>query len=158
AIILRPLADHLASLDTSSLPLPARCGLVQSCPRPQARLSAGHESNRRPIQHRQDRARLREWRRGTLIVPDEWRCAVNVIVKRFDNADEVRRFTKGRFEIVHIGGTTLGRAIYEPGWKWSEHVGHALGQTRCDIEHIGLVIQGRATAAMNDGRVVELRA
>jgi quercetin dioxygenase-like cupin family protein len=83
---------------------------------------------------------------------------VDVIVKRFDNPDEVRSFTKGRFEIVHIAGMTLGRATYEPGWEWSEHVGRALGQKSCDVEHIGFVIQGRATAAMNDGRVVELRA
>jgi quercetin dioxygenase-like cupin family protein len=83
---------------------------------------------------------------------------VDVIVKRFDNPDEVRSFTKGRFEIVHIAGMTLGRATYQPGWEWSEHVGRALGQKSCDVEHIGFVIQGRATAAMNDGQVVELRA
>ena len=34
----------------------------------------------------------------------------------------------------------------------------ALGQKSCDVEHIGIVIQGRATAAMNDGQVVELGA
>jgi quercetin dioxygenase-like cupin family protein len=83
-------------------------------------------------------------------------AVVDVIVKRFDNPDEVRSFTKGKFEIVHVAGVTLGRATYEPGWRWSEHVGRALGQTSCDVEHIGLVIQGRATVAMNDGRVVEL--
>jgi mannose-6-phosphate isomerase-like protein (cupin superfamily) len=85
-------------------------------------------------------------------------AVVDVIVKRFDKPDEVRSFTKGKFEIVHITGTTLGRATYEPGWKWSEHIGRALGQKRCDVEHIGIVIQGRATAAMNDGRVIELHA
>ena len=53
---------------------------------------------------------------------------------------------------------TLGRATYEPGWEWSEHIGRALGQKSCNVEHIGIVIQGRAIAAMNDGTVVELRA
>jgi mannose-6-phosphate isomerase-like protein (cupin superfamily) len=107
----------------------------------------------------QDPARLRERLRGTLIVnPTNGGAAVDVIVKRFDNPDEVRSFTKGRFEVVHIAGMTLGRATYEPGWEWSEHIGRALGQRSCDVEHIGIVIQGRASAAMNDGRVVELRA
>jgi hypothetical protein len=32
--------------------------------------------------------------------------------------DEVREFTKGRFELLHIGGMTIGRATYEAGWKW----------------------------------------
>jgi quercetin dioxygenase-like cupin family protein len=82
----------------------------------------------------------------------------NVTLKRFDHPDEVRAFPKGRFEIVHIGGMTLGRATYEPGWRWSEHVGRALGRTTCDVEHVGIVITGRATAAMDDGRVIELHA
>jgi quercetin dioxygenase-like cupin family protein len=65
---------------------------------------------------------------------------------------------KGRFEIVHIGGMTIGRATYEPGWKWSEHVGPSRGATMCDVEHVGLVVSGTATAAFADGTVVELRA
>jgi hypothetical protein len=51
----------------------------------------------------------------------------NIDLKRFDHPDEVRTFEKGKFEIVRIGNMTLGRATYEPGWKWSTHVGAALG-------------------------------
>src|ERR1044071_1289455 len=50
------------------------------------------------------------------------RAMDNVLIKRFEEPDEVREFEKGRFEVVHIGGITIGRATYEPGWKWSEHV------------------------------------
>jgi quercetin dioxygenase-like cupin family protein len=53
---------------------------------------------------------------------------------------------------------TIGRATYEPGWKWSEHVGRAMGIKSCSVEHIGLVVSGRATAAMDDGRVIEMKA
>jgi len=35
-------------------------------------------------------------------------AAMDVTLKRFDNPDEVRTFTRGKFEIVHIGGMTLG--------------------------------------------------
>ena len=81
-----------------------------------------------------------------------------VILKRFEQPDEVRVFEKGKFELVHIGGMTIGRATYEPGWKWSEHVGPGLGKKSCDVEHVGLVVSGRATAAMDDGRIFEIKA
>lgn len=81
-----------------------------------------------------------------------------VILKRFEMPDEVRTFDKGKFELVRVGGMTIGRATYEPGWKWSEHVGRALGKTMCDVEHVGIVISGCATAAMHDGNVVEMKA
>lgn len=83
---------------------------------------------------------------------------IAVILKSFDAPDEARVMEKGRFEIVHLGGLTIGRATYEAGWKWSEHVGPGVGATRYNVEHVGLVLTGAATAAFDDGRVVELRA
>jgi quercetin dioxygenase-like cupin family protein len=80
-----------------------------------------------------------------------------VILKRFEKPDEVRIFEKGRFELVNIGGMTIGRATYEPGWKWSTHVGKALGKVSCEVEHVGIVVSGCATAAMDDGRVFEMK-
>ena len=82
----------------------------------------------------------------------------SVILKRFEKPDEVRTFEKGKFELVHVGGMTIGRATYEPGWKWSVHVGAATGAKMCQVEHVGLVVSGRATAAMTDGRVIEMKA
>ena len=83
---------------------------------------------------------------------------VEMILRRFERPDEVRRFEKGRFEVVGIGGVTLGRAIYEPGWKWSEHVGPQAGTRSCSVNHVGLVVSGRARVVMDDGREVDLRA
>jgi quercetin dioxygenase-like cupin family protein len=83
---------------------------------------------------------------------------IEVILKRFEKPDEVRRFEYGKFELIHIGGVAIGRATYDPGWRWSTHVGRQLGKKSCDIEHVGLVLSGSATAAMDDGRVVEIRA
>jgi mannose-6-phosphate isomerase-like protein (cupin superfamily) len=75
-----------------------------------------------------------------------------------DAPDEVRALQKGRFELVHLGGMTMGRATYEPGWKWSEQVGPSVGASRCNVEHVGYVLSGTATAAFDDSSVVELRA
>jgi quercetin dioxygenase-like cupin family protein len=83
---------------------------------------------------------------------------LDVVLKRFETPDETRTLVKGRFEIIRLGGVTIGRATYEPGWKWSLHVGPGVGATRCSVEHVGLVLSGVATAAFDDGKVVELRA
>ena len=80
------------------------------------------------------------------------------LIKYFDNPDEIREFPKGRFEVVTLGGTTIGRATYQPGWKWSEHIGPTAGTPLCEVEHLGVVISGSAVAAYSDGTVMELKA
>lgn len=82
----------------------------------------------------------------------------STVLKRFESPDETRTFEKGRFEVVRMGTMTIGRASYEPGWKWSEHVGRALGQTRCMVEHVGMVVSGRAAVQMEDGTYYEMAA
>jgi quercetin dioxygenase-like cupin family protein len=69
----------------------------------------------------------------------------------FDEPTEVRAFDKGRFETYAVGPMTLGRATYDPGWKWSEHVGVASGESMCQVEHVGLVLSGQAAVKMEDG-------
>jgi hypothetical protein len=80
-----------------------------------------------------------------------------VILKQFETPDEVISFEKGRFEKISLGGMTIGRAVYEPGWKWSTHIGLKSGAKLCQVEHVGLVVSGRATAAMEDGTIIEMR-
>jgi hypothetical protein len=79
-------------------------------------------------------------------------------IKRFDHPDETRTFAKGRFDIVRFDGVVVGRATYEPGWRWSVDVAPAAGTPSCRVAHVGLVLAGRAGVAMDDGRVFELRA
>jgi mannose-6-phosphate isomerase-like protein (cupin superfamily) len=77
----------------------------------------------------------------------------SLAIKRFE---ERREFEKGSFEVVEIGGMTIGRATYEPGWKWSEHVKPTAGTESCEVEHVGMVVSGRAVIAMDDGTRVEV--
>lgn len=79
----------------------------------------------------------------------------SVILKRFEAPDEIREFPKGKFEIVRVGPMIIGRATYQPGWKWSEDVGAAMNEAFCCVEHVGMVVSGRATAAMKaeDGSI-----
>ncbi len=83
---------------------------------------------------------------------------LEVILKQFENPDETNTFEKGKFETVTLGGMTIGRATYAPGWKWSEDVGKGIGASYCTVEHVGMVISGCATAAFADGRVTEMKA
>jgi len=78
-----------------------------------------------------------------------------IISKRFDAPDETRSFDKGRFEFVTIGGTSLGLATYEPGWRWSKHLASESEQS-CQVEHVVFVLSGRAMVELDDGETLEL--
>ncbi len=76
--------------------------------------------------------------------------------KAFDTPDEVREFPFGRFEIVHIAGVSLGRAIYQPGWKWSLHNAPIIGTKLCHAPHTGTVLSGHGAILYEDGRYLDL--
>jgi hypothetical protein len=76
---------------------------------------------------------------------------MDLTLLNLDAPTEVRTFEKGRFELYRVGPMTLGRATYEPGWMWSEHVGPQSGADLCEVEHVGLVLSGQAAVKMADG-------
>ncbi len=41
-------------------------------------------------------------------------------LKRFESPDEAREFPEGRLELIKVGGATIGRVIFEPGWRCVE--------------------------------------
>lgn len=77
--------------------------------------------------------------------------------KPLDAPDEARPFRdgKGRMEVVTVGGVTMGRGVFEPGWRWSEHVKPIAGTSSCQAAHTGYVIEGRMVVKMDDGSQVE---
>jgi quercetin dioxygenase-like cupin family protein len=73
-------------------------------------------------------------------------------VKSFDSPDETRPFEgKGEAQVVKLGGRTVVRSTYEPGWRWSENVKPLAGTDSCQVDHIGYVIRGRMALRMDDG-------
>ena len=76
---------------------------------------------------------------------------MNIDLINFDEPTETRRVEKGRFDLYRVGPAILGRATYEPGWRWSEHVAPVVGTAFCQVEHVGLVLSGQAIARMDDG-------
>jgi quercetin dioxygenase-like cupin family protein len=83
--------------------------------------------------------------------------SVDLQLVNFDSPAEVRTFEKGTFELYNVGPMTLGRATYEPGWRWSEHVGAPSGERSCQVEHVGLVLSGSAVAKMDGGEEIVMR-
>jgi cupin domain len=76
---------------------------------------------------------------------------MDLAIRRFEEPDERREFPFGWFALIEAGGMTLGCASYDPGWRWSEHVGAETGETSCPVEHLGFVVSGRAAVRMDDG-------
>jgi hypothetical protein len=68
---------------------------------------------------------------------------LDVVLRRFEKPDEIREFVKGRFEIVRLGGMTIGRATRQPGWRWSVHVGLATGAISCNVSRAGAPMMDR---------------
>ena len=79
-------------------------------------------------------------------------------VKSFEAPDEVRTFEKGRVELVKVGGVTIGRGIFEPGWKWSTHVKPLAKTTSCEAPHFQYQIAGTMKVVMDDGTTLECKA
>jgi class 3 adenylate cyclase len=76
--------------------------------------------------------------------------------KRFDRPDEVRQVEKARIELVELGELAVGRAVFEPGWRWSEHVKPIVGTESCQVHHIGYVVSGHLHVEMTDGAALEV--
>ena len=75
-----------------------------------------------------------------------------------DSVRERREFPLGLFEVFDVAGRVFGRAVYRPGWRWSQHVGAATGEEWCPVEHVGYVVAGRAGVRMQDGTEAEMSA
>jgi hypothetical protein len=71
--------------------------------------------------------------------------------KSFNSPEEVRAFSKGKVELVNVSGAMIGRATFEPGWKWSTCVGPIAGTPTCQAAHLGYQISGTMITRMNDG-------
>jgi quercetin dioxygenase-like cupin family protein len=76
-----------------------------------------------------------------------------LIRRSLDAPDEVRKFEGGMgyLEVVNTEQGAVGRARFEPGWRWSEHVQPIAGTESCEAAHTGYVISGRMKIVMDDG-------
>ena len=76
--------------------------------------------------------------------------------KSLRNPEAVRRFPNGRIETISHNETTIGRFVFEPGWRWSHDVGPIAGTRSCQIHHQGIVLKGRLRLETDAGEVCEV--
>ena len=69
----------------------------------------------------------------------------------FAAADEVREFSHGRLELLHVGGSDIGRLVLQPGWRWSEHVKPIAGTELCEAPHFQYHVAGTLRIRTADG-------
>lgn len=76
--------------------------------------------------------------------------------KSLASPEETREFDKGKMDVVTLDSVTVGRAVFEPGWKWSECVKPIAGTESCQVPHVGYVLSGRMHVRMDDGAEIEV--
>ena len=72
-------------------------------------------------------------------------------VRNFNKPDEVREFPNGKVELITVGGATVGRATFKPGWRWSTSVQPLAKTKSCEAAHFQYHIAGTIHIVMDDG-------
>ena len=75
-----------------------------------------------------------------------------------DEVEQEHRFAHGTAALARVGSVVVGRALLEPGWRWSNDVKPLVGTPSCQIHHLHLQLAGRFAVRMDDGSEHEFRA
>jgi mannose-6-phosphate isomerase-like protein (cupin superfamily) len=79
-------------------------------------------------------------------------------LKNFEKPDEVREFAHGKVNVLKFGGVTVGRAVLEPGWRWSTSVKPIAKTKSCEAGHFQYHISGVLRVVMDDGTQIDCKA
>ena len=84
-------------------------------------------------------------------------AAARLVRKSFDQPEETRPFEagSGQLELVNVDTAPVGRATFQPGWRWSTHVKPIAKTESCQAAHMGYFISGRMKVVMDDGTTEE---
>ena len=77
-------------------------------------------------------------------------------VKNVDEPDERRDFPRGHIDVNKVGSVMFGRAVFEPGWRWSESLRSIAGTDTCQVRHNGYIESGRLHIRMDEGTEIDL--
>lgn len=79
-----------------------------------------------------------------------------VQAKNLDSPDRTQPWPKGPINIVDVGGWTVGRTVFHPGWNFKECVMPTVKTPSCQQSHALYVISGRMGIRMDDGTELEV--
>jgi hypothetical protein len=83
--------------------------------------------------------------------------AAKAELKSFGRPDQIREFPKGRLELINVGGATIGRAVFEPGWRWATSVQPIAKTSSCEAPHFQYHVAGVLRIRMDDGSEFDCR-
>lgn len=73
----------------------------------------------------------------------------------FSAPDDVRTFPLGKVDLAKIGGAMIGKAVFQPGWKWSESVKSIAKTESCHAPHFQYHVSGVLRVKMDDGTIID---
>ncbi len=76
--------------------------------------------------------------------------------RRFATPDEVRTFPHGSAEVVILDESPVGRAVYQPGWRWTDAMPAIAGTATCQLHHLGYAISGLMHVVTDDGQELDI--
>jgi hypothetical protein len=80
-------------------------------------------------------------------------------IHNFADPHETRPFAaNGRMELITLGDFSIGRGVFEPGWKWSVDVKPIAGTDSCMSRHTGVCVAGSMVVRNDDGTEVTVSA
>ena len=73
--------------------------------------------------------------------------------QNIDTPHERRPFKDhGHMDVVTLADFTLGRGVFEPGWRWSNDVKPIAGTDSCQTHHTGICLSGQMTVRLRRRR------
>lgn len=78
--------------------------------------------------------------------------------KSFNAPEEVREFPLGKVDLIKLNGATIGRATFQPGWKWSTSVKPTAKTNSCEAPHYQYHVSGTLRILMDDGTTFDCKA
>ena len=72
--------------------------------------------------------------------------------RSFETPHETRPFAaNGHMDVITLGDFTVGRGVFEPGWRWEVDVKPIAGTDACMARHTGVCISGSMVVVGSDG-------
>jgi hypothetical protein len=75
----------------------------------------------------------------------------SIETRGMDQPDEMRTPDKSTVAVVHLGGASVARMTFQPGWRWDECIKPVAGTDSCQAAHLGYVVSGTLHVRADDG-------
>jgi hypothetical protein len=76
--------------------------------------------------------------------------------RSIDQPEDTTQFPNGEEHVVHVAGTPIGLATFQPGWRWSNDLRPMMGTDRCPIHHVGYALTGHLHVELADGSTLDV--